>query len=63
MILFIKEHLNRFKNLQSKDFTQLIILGDTGSGKSTMLVSLIEGPDALENKLIKVPLKKGGYAN
>lgn len=59
MHLYIEQNLNTFKDFQREQFTQLIALGDTGSGKSTMLDSLIQGSDTFENKLITVTLYNG----
>ena len=38
-----------FKTLEKiKDASIVLVIGNTGSGKSTMLSSLLRGPDALE---------------
>ena len=43
-----------FKALERiRDANVVLVIGNTGSGKSTMLSSLLRGPDALEKKTIK----------
>lgn len=53
-----------FKQLDKiKDADVVLVIGNTGSGKSTMLSSLLKGPDALESKIIEfmidIPQKDG----
>ena len=55
-----------YKKLNDINHANLILaIGSTGCGKSTMLTSLMFGPDALENKKtkkeIEVPMPGGGF--
>ena len=44
-----------FKGLDEINNKNIVIaLGDTGCGKSTMLTALVFGPEALEEKNVKV---------
>ena len=47
-----------FKELDERSKGDLVIvLGQTGDGKSTMLASLLYGPDKLEEKVLKEVIK------
>ena len=47
-----------FKELDERSRGDLVIvLGQTGDGKSTMLASLLYGPDKLEEKVLKETIK------
>ena len=55
-----------YKMLNDINHANLILaIGSTGCGKSTMLTSLMFGPDSLENKKTKeeleVPMPGGGF--
>jgi len=45
----LEEAIEALKILKDEDV--VLVLGNTGSGKSTMLSSLIYGPDTLEEKV------------
>ena len=53
LLLYRKQHLQYLSKNDDDEYTQVFALGNTGCGKSTMLVSLIEGPDALQEVYVK----------
>lgn len=59
LVLCLREALNGVSHVNGKDI--IVCLGNTGSGKTTMLNSLVHGPESLEVIEIKekVKIKKG----
>ena len=49
LVDLLEEAIEALKILKDEDV--VLVLGNTGSGKSTMLSSLIYGPDTLEEKV------------
>ena len=52
IVSILKAALIDLEKIEDKDV--IIVLGNTGCGKSTMLNSLLLGPDSLEETTIKV---------
>ena len=57
--LYRKSHLENLNEILDKEYIQVLALGNTGCGKSTMLVSLLEGPDSLAQIKYKKKVKLG----
>ena len=59
LVICLKEALNGVSQVNGKDI--IVCLGNTGSGKTTMVNSLVHGPESLEIMEIKekVKVKKG----
>ena len=52
IVSILKAALIDLEKIEDKDV--IIVLGNTGCGKSTMLNSLLLGPDSLEETTIKI---------
>ena len=61
---FTLRNLTKFLNIAIKGLKQIegsddliMAIGNTGCGKSTLITSLIYGPEALEEKMIEIPIQ------
>lgn len=58
LVTIVKVLTEGFKSLEKiKDSDVVLVIGNTGSGKSTMLSSLLRGSQTLEKKTIKFTIE------